>query len=39
MIFRKSLKKIHVWLKSDKTNGYITRRTTHICDIISPSSS
>jgi hypothetical protein len=38
-IFRKSVEKIQVSLKSDKNNGYFTRRTTYIFYHISPNSS
>ena len=34
-IFRKSVEKIQVSLKSDKTNGYFTRKALHIYDYIS----
>ena len=39
MIFRKSVEKIQVWLKSDKNNGYFTWRLLHIYDNISLNSS
>jgi hypothetical protein len=35
-IFRKSVKKIQVLLKSDKNNGYFWQRPVHIYDNISP---
>ena len=33
--FQKSVQKIHVWLKSDKNNGYFTSRFMYINDNIS----
>ena len=38
-IFRKSLEKIQVSLKSDRNNRYFTWRLIHICDHVSLSSS
>jgi hypothetical protein len=34
-IFRKSVEKVQVWLKSNKNNGYFTWRPTYIYDNIS----
>jgi hypothetical protein len=38
-VFRKSAGKIHVSLKSDKSNGYFTWRPANVYDNISPNSS
>jgi len=38
-IFRKSVYKTKISLKSDKNNGYFTRRPIYICDNMSPNSS
>ena len=38
-LFRESVEKIQVWSKSDKTNGYLTWRLSHIYDNISLHSS